>query len=257
MVYYDVFSKGRLIMFVRTVIIWLIGLPITAILFIVVLISLALDRSGRLVHSIGALWCRVILRLAGVVVTVRGAENIPRDTPVILLSNHQGAFDIPALQGCLPLQFRWVAKKSLFSIPVIGWSMRFAGYIGIEREAGSKAYRSIVSAARKIQTGTSVLVFPEGTRSASNELLPFKRGAFLLAVKSGAPVIPVAINGTKDIMKKGGFLITPASVTITIGRPIQTVGIDEKGLSEETRRMIERQLGIMKTDKPEDMERLY
>ncbi|MEK6790450.1 MAG: lysophospholipid acyltransferase family protein [Deltaproteobacteria bacterium] len=224
---------------IRTVITWLIGLPITLILFIAVLISLALDRSGSSVHSIGALWCRVILRLAGVIVTVRGAENIPEGSPVILLSNHQGAFDIPALQGCLPLQFRWVAKKSLFSIPVIGWSMRFAGYIGIEREHGSKAYRSIVRAAKKIQTGTSVLVFPEGTRSGGAGLLPFKRGAFLLAVKSGVPVIPVAINGTKDIMKKGGLLITPHNVTITIGRPIETNGMDEKALSDVTRRMME------------------
>ncbi|MBI5235838.1 MAG: 1-acyl-sn-glycerol-3-phosphate acyltransferase [Deltaproteobacteria bacterium] len=243
-------------MLVRTIILWLIGLPITAILFIVVLISLALDRSGNAVHSIGALWCRVILRLSGVVVTVRGAENIPAGKPIILLSNHQGAFDIPALQGCLPLQFRWVAKKSLFSIPVIGWSMRFAGYIGIEREHGSKAYRSIVSAAKKIQAGTSVLVFPEGTRSVSGELLPFKRGAFMLAVKSGALVIPVAITGTRDIMKKHGLLITPHSVTITIGRPIETSGMDEKMLSDETRRMIEDILGITKNDKPEKMEKL-
>ena len=235
-------------MLLRTLLVWTAGGAVTALLFVAVLFSLVLDRTGRLVHSIGALWCRIIVRLSGVKVRVEGVENLPADRPVIMLSNHQGAFDIPVLQGWLPLQFRWVAKKSLFSIPVVGWSMTLAGYISIERERSMKAYRSLLKAAEKIRAGTSVLVFPEGTRSATGRLLPFKKGAFLLASKSGVPVVPIAINGTAGIMKKGSLLIRPAAVTVRVGRPIETQGMDEKTLEKTVREAIESMLG---TEAPE------
>ncbi|MDP2689311.1 MAG: lysophospholipid acyltransferase family protein, partial [Deltaproteobacteria bacterium] len=193
---------------------------ITLALFLAILFSFAIDRSGRLVHSIGAFWCRIILALSGVRVRVDGIENIPEGGPVIFLSNHQGAFDIPALQGFIPVQFRWVAKKSLFSIPVIGWTMSLAGYIGIDRDNPAEAMRNIEEASGKIRGGTSVLVFPEGTRSDTGRLLPFKRGAFVLVQKSGVPVVPVAIQGTKDIMKRGRYSINPSEVRISFGRPM-------------------------------------
>jgi 1-acyl-sn-glycerol-3-phosphate acyltransferase len=129
-------------MIFRTLVVWVIGLPITLVLFFVVLLALLVRGGGNAVHSIGVFGCRILLALSGVRVTVKGLENLPREGPVIILSNHQGAYDIPVLQAFIPMQFRWVAKKSLFSIPVIGWSMRFAGYIEIEREHVAKALRS-------------------------------------------------------------------------------------------------------------------
>ncbi len=228
--------------FLRNLLVWAIGLPITAVLFIAVLVSYPFGGQ-KAVHTIATLWLRIILALSGVGVRVRGAENIPKGTPVIFLSNHQGAFDIPALQGYIPHRFRWVAKKSLFKIPVVGWSMSMAGYIPIERKAARKASRSIDDAAEKIKGGVSVLVFPEGTRSTTGELLPFKRGGFSLAVRSGAPVVPVAVTGTKDIMKKGGLSIRPADVEISIGAPISTKDMDEKELSRRVRAAIE---GLLK-----------
>lgn len=230
-------------MFPRTLIVWALGLPVTIFLFIIVLLSLLVDRTGAMIHSIGALWCRIILALSGVRVRVNGAENIPGDGPVIFLANHQGAFDIPALQANLPVQFRWVAKKSLFSIPVIGWSMTLAGYIAIERENPQLAYKSMEDAAERIRGGTSVLIFPEGTRSETGKLLPFKRGAFTLAAKSGATVVPVAISGTSGIMKKGSLLINPAEVTITIREPMASTGVEEKDLRNMTKRAISEALG--------------
>src|SRR3972149_7674856 len=203
-------------MYLRTLLVWAAGIPITMALFVLVVLSLFIDRTGRLVHSIGALWCRVIRALSGVRVLVVGAENLPRDRPVIIVSNHQGAFDIPVLQCHIPMQFRWVAKKSLFKIPIVGWSMGLAGYIGIERERASSAYKSIEAAAERIKNGTSVLIFPEGTRSNTGELLPFKRGGFLLATKSGVTVVPVSIQGTADIMKKESILIRPGIVKVVI-----------------------------------------
>jgi 1-acyl-sn-glycerol-3-phosphate acyltransferase len=227
----------------RTLAVWLLGLPVTIALFILVLLTLPFERQGRTVHSIGAFWSRVVLALSGVRVDVRGAENIPSGRPVIFVSNHQGAFDIPALQAFLPVQFRWVAKKSLFRIPVIGWSMSLAGYVGIDRDNPAEAMKNMEEASEKIRKGTSVLVFPEGTRSGSGRLLPFKRGAFVLARKSGVPVVPVAIDGTSGIMRRGGFLIRPSKVRIKIGRPLDAGPLDEKELRNRMKREIE---GLLK-----------
>lgn len=226
-------------MFLRTLAVWVFGLPITIFLFFVILLSVLFERKGRTVHSIGSFWSRIILALSGVKVKIKGLENIPRDRPVIFLSNHQGAFDIPALQGFLPVQFRWVAKKSLFKIPIIGWSMTLAGYVGIDRDNPAEALKNMEEAAEKMKKGTSVLVFPEGTRSTTGELLPFKRGAFMLARKSGVPIVPVAIRGTTGIMKKGSLLINPADVVISVGAPIATDGSDEKDLRSKTKKVIE------------------
>lgn len=222
-------------MLFRTIVLWVAGLPITIVLFVLVLLSLLVDRSGRLVHSIGAFWCRIILKLSGVRVSVTGVGNLPGDRPVVIFSNHQGAFDIPVLQGYIPVQFRWVAKTSLFKIPIIGWSMWLAGYIGIERESARKAYGSLKAAAEKVKNGTSVLVFPEGTRSETGELLPFKKGAFVLAAMSGVLVVPVGVTGTSGIMKKGGYTITPARVSLKIGAPFPTAGLKADEISKLAR----------------------
>lgn len=225
-------------MFFRTLTVWALGVPLTLAIFVLALASFAIDRSGSLVHSIGAFWCRIILALSGVHVRVYGLENIPESGPVIFLSNHQGAFDIPALQGYLPAQFRWVAKKSLFNIPVIGWTMSLAGYIGIDRDNAAEAMRNIEEAAAKIRGGTSVLVFPEGTRSDSGELLPFKRGAFVLVGKSAVPVVPVAIQGTREIMKRGKYSINPSDVRISVGTPLDPQK-EGSGMRERARKAIE------------------
>jgi len=232
-------------MFLRTLAVWALGLPVTIVFCLLVFLAALADRTGSAAHSVAALWCRTVLVLAGVRVKVEGVEKIPRGTPVLFLSNHQGAFDIPALQSSVPAQFRWVAKKSLFKIPLIGWSMYLSGYIGIQRERAAESYRSMEKAAAKIRGGTSVMIFPEGTRSDTGELLPMKRGAFVLASKSGVPIVPIAINGTKDIMKRGGFLIRPHEVTIRIGDPIPTEGVEEKDLRPRTRETIAEMLSGM------------
>jgi len=226
-------------MLIRTLLVWLVGLPVTIFIFIIVIISLAFDRSGNSIHSIGALWSRILLFLSGVTVEIKGAENLFQDSPQILASNHRGAFDILALQGFIPIQFRWVAKKSLFKIPIIGWSMSLAGYVSIDREKAGSAYKSIERAAEKVKKGASVLIFPEGTRSSAGSLLPFKRGGFLLAIKSGVPIVPVSIRGTENLMKKESILIRPGAVKVVIGKPIPVSGADEKLLMEMVRKAIE------------------
>ncbi|MBI3399512.1 MAG: 1-acyl-sn-glycerol-3-phosphate acyltransferase [Deltaproteobacteria bacterium] len=227
-------------MLIRTLLVWLVGLPVTIFLFVIVMLSLIFDRSGNSIHSIGALWSRILLFLSGVPVDIKGIEHLLKDKPQILASNHQGAFDILALQAFVPIQFRWVAKTSLFTIPVIGWSMSLAGYVSINKERAGSAYKSIDAAAEKVKNGISVLIFPEGTRSATGELLPFKRGGFLLAVKSGVPVVPISIKGTSDIMKKGSILIKPGQIKVLIGKPVQTTDLNEKTLMANVRQAIEK-----------------
>lgn len=226
-------------MFLRTLAIWALGLPLTAFIFLAIIATFSFDRSGRSIHALVALWARLILLLSGVRVRVEGTENIPTGRAVVFLSNHQGAFDIPVLQGFIPVQFRWVAKKSLFSVPLIGWSMTLAGYIAIDRENAAEALRSMEAAAAKIRNGTSVLIFPEGTRSDTGKLLPFKRGGFMLAAKSGVPIIPVAVSGTNVIMKRGRVSVRPASVRVRFGRPIETGGAEDKHLRNRTKEAIE------------------
>lgn len=234
--------------FLRSAAVWALGLPVTVFAFILIVLVWPFDRKGRLMHYLCVLWARAIILLSGVKLDVRGLENVPRDQSVLFLSNHQGAFDIPALQSVLPVQFRWVAKKSLFKVPFVGWSMRLAGYISIDRENPVEAMKSMDEAAEKMSKGTSVVIFPEGTRSESGELLPFKRGAFMLARKSGRPIVPVAIKGTNRIMRKGSCSISPARVTISIGSPIPVGSSDEKELRNKTKRQIE---AMYKTDERE------
>jgi len=167
-------------------------------------------------------WGRQICRATGVTVTIKGLEGLDRGKPYIFAANHQSQFDIFVLQGHLGYDFRWLAKKELFAIPLFGWAMRRAGYIPVDRSHGRRALESLNEAARQIAAGTSVIIFPEGTRSPDGKLQPFKAGAMVLAIKAGVEVVPVAITGTHDILPKNKLLARPGRVTINIGEPIAT-----------------------------------
>ena len=225
-------------MILRTIITWLFGVIITISMFPFIIATSIFDRSGDSAHLIGRIWARIILFLSGVHTEIKGIEDVT-NAPQIFISNHQGAFDILVLQAYLPAQFRWLAKKSLFKIPVIGWSMSIAGYVPIDRSRAGKAYHGLEKAGEKLKKGTSILVFPEGTRSSTDELLPFKRGGFLLAANTGMPITPISITGTRGIMKRGGMLIRPADVRMAIGSQIITKDLDDKSLFEMTKKSIQ------------------
>jgi 1-acyl-sn-glycerol-3-phosphate acyltransferase len=138
------------------------------------------------------------------------------------MPNHQSNADIPVLLGRLPVQFRWLAKAELFKIPIFGRAMRKVGYISIDRSDRKSAFESLAQAALTIRNGTSVLIFPEGTRSPDGRILPFKKGGFVLSVDAGVPIVPVIIRGTRDIVPKKHFIIRPARVTMEILDPVET-----------------------------------
>lgn len=184
--------------------------PITFPTAAIAILSTLLDR--RYYSWFARLWGRLGVTMAGIKISVSGSELIP-DGPIIVMSNHASNFDILVMQGYFPRPLSWIAKKELFSIPVFGWSMRRGGYIALDRGDGRKALKSMDEAAQKIKSGTSVIIFPEGTRTRDGQLLPFKRGGFLVAIKAGVPVVPVSIVGSFDINPGG-------SLGLNMGRPV-------------------------------------
>jgi 1-acyl-sn-glycerol-3-phosphate acyltransferase len=206
-----------------------------------------MDRSGRLIHRwIAIPWARVIVRVSGVRVQVLGRENVETDRPRIYLTNHQSFFDIFILLAGLPVDFKFVLKQELMRIPVLGFTMRQARYIAIDRANPRRAVQSMNQAAERIKSGASVVVFPEGTRSEDGRLQPFKRGGFLLALKSGCEVVPVTIQGSSRIAPKGSLRIRPGRVTVTIGEPVSLAGYgkrDVEGLMERLREAMRAQMG--------------
>lgn len=165
-------------------------------------------------------WC--ILRTSRVTVHTRGREKLGHGGPFIYITNHQSYFDVPALISALPGQYRVIAKQGLFKIPVFGWALSLAGFIKIDRTDREKSLRSLQTAAAKIRSGTSIVVFAEGTRSPDGQLQPFKKGGFILAINSGCPLVPISISGSRAVLPKNTLDIAPGPIDVVIGNPIPT-----------------------------------
>jgi 1-acyl-sn-glycerol-3-phosphate acyltransferase len=198
----------------RGIIFFIVFIPWT--LFIIITgVPVSFIRADYL-HNYAKLWAKVGLMLAGVRLSTSGLENLEGHDTVIYMGNHQSNFDILSLFVCLPGQFRWIAKEELFRIPLFGYSMKRSGYIPLNRSDRRKALQSMKDAAARIAAGTSVVIFPEGTRSENGELLPFKKGSFSLAKQAGVPIAPFAITGSCDINPKGKITLRPGQIHIRI-----------------------------------------
>lgn len=196
-----------------------IGLPVIAVS--------PFDREARAVRALGRVWVRWILRTYGIRVEVSGLENVPTDAPALFLSNHQSLVDIAAIVDKLPpaVSWRFVAKKELVRVPIFGWCLVTTGQIIIDRGNREKAVKSLERAAARIRAGASVIVFPEGTRSAAGSLRPFKSGPFHLAVAAQVPIVPVTVSGSQRITPKGSLDVRAGTVKIVFGKPIPTRGV--------------------------------
>jgi 1-acyl-sn-glycerol-3-phosphate acyltransferase len=174
---------------------------------------------------------------------VVGLEHLPTGRPVVIASNHQSWFDIFLLAAVLPISVRFVAKKELSRVPLLGRAMRQAGHIYIDRQDRRAAFEAYEEASRVIRSGLSAVVFPEGTRSRTGELLPFKKGPFVLAIAAQVPIVPAYCAGTFTLLPKGSFRLRPHPVALLFGRPIDTAGMeydDRERLMQLTREAIER-----------------
>lgn len=183
---------------------------------------LVLRLSPRRIQVLPRLWGKIICRGVGVSVRIDGLEKLDPQQPYIFAANHQSQFDIFALHGYFLHDFRWIAKMELFRVPIFGKAMRLAGYIPLNRASGREALQSLEEAAARIAAGTSVVIFPEGTRSPDGRLLPFKSGGMILAIKAKVPVVPMAISGTRQVLPKGRLLAVGGKVRILVGEPIDT-----------------------------------
>ncbi|OPY69889.1 MAG: 1-acyl-sn-glycerol-3-phosphate acyltransferase [Syntrophorhabdaceae bacterium PtaU1.Bin034] len=217
----------------------------TLFLAVIALAVSPFDPKGERIHGIARFWARICLKVAGISVSVEGAHRIC-EPPYLLMSNHQSALDIFVLLAAMPVSFKFIAKRELFLIPFFGWAIKRAGYISIDRENPREALKAIEEAVRRMRDGTTVLIFPEGTRSRDGKLLPFLKGGFSLASRAAVPVAPLAIIGSNPLQPPGCFVpVCKGHVTIQIGKPILLEG---KGLSykaelaEEVRSAIERLL---------------
>jgi 1-acyl-sn-glycerol-3-phosphate acyltransferase len=185
------------------------------------------DREARAVRALGRTWVGWILRTFGVRVEAGGLEHVPTHAPAIFMCNHQSLVDIAAVVATLPASVSWrfVAKKELVRVPIFGWCLVATGQIIVDRGNRERAVASLRRGAERIRGGASVIVFPEGTRSPTGSLRPFKSGPFHLAVEAQVPIVPITVSGSQRITPKGSLHVHAGTVKIQFGRPIPTRGV--------------------------------
>jgi 1-acyl-sn-glycerol-3-phosphate acyltransferase len=196
---------------------------------LVLLVTWPFDRNravaGRLLRLCGAFISRSFpfwrIRIEGRWPPGRGAY--------VVVANHQSFLDIFLISN-VPHEMKWVAKKELFKIPWVGWAFFLVGDLAIDRGDSASALKLLTKARRYLDNGMSVMIFPEGTRSRDGKLLPFKAGAFKLAVDAGVPVLPIAVSGTSQGMPKGGPWVRPSRLTVRILDPVPTQGLGDRDL---------------------------
>ena len=207
------------------------------------IVSSLFDRRGHFAHRCARAWSWLILKTTGVRVEVEGLDRVTPGTTYIFVSNHQSIYDIPVIFSSLPYQLRIIAKESLARFPVLGWHLRRGGHLFVDRrnpDRGGilKRWRALVS------QGLSLIIFAEGTRSPDGHVARFKAGSFLLAIEAGLPIVPIAVVGTRHVMKKGRLRTQPGHVRLVVHDPIQPPAIerptvhDAKALAERVHAIV-------------------
>ncbi len=168
------------------------------------------------------MWAKLLICMSGSKLKVYGLENFPKNNGLVVVANHQSAADILILLAGLPQSFRFIIKQELFKVPIFGWYLRKAGYLSIDRDSARSAIKTLNQAKDLIKQGENILIFPEGTRSKDGKVGEFKRGSLMLAFISHAPILPITIDGSYNIMQKGGFILNYTTVNLTISPAIQS-----------------------------------
>jgi 1-acyl-sn-glycerol-3-phosphate acyltransferase len=228
---------------------WLVLVPLVAVLtllFSALTVLFSTLVSPRFASRYFAVtWARLIAWLTPIAVTVTGAENADRQHTYVVVCNHQSQYDIPVVYGWLDLDLKWVMKQELRRIPGIGIGCEKAGHIFVDRSNPRSARAAVMTALDRLGDGVGILFFAEGTRSDDGRLLPFKRGAFRLAIEQQLPVLPVTLSGTRDVLPARSLKLFPGRCSMHIHPPIDTTGLtlnDVDRLMDRTRRVIESHL---------------
>jgi 1-acyl-sn-glycerol-3-phosphate acyltransferase len=182
-------------------------------------------RAKNLLYVLGHGGVALALGLAGIRYTVIGRENVPPGRAVVFCANHQSNVDPPVLFRVLHRRLHVLYKAELRKLPVLGRVFEVGGFVAVQRDNRDAAFASIERAAASIRSGNSFLIFPEGTRSKTDQLLPFKKGGLVMALRAQAPIVPVAIMGGRAAMQKGSAFVRPVHVTVRIGQPLETAGM--------------------------------
>jgi 1-acyl-sn-glycerol-3-phosphate acyltransferase len=219
----------------------------TAVLASLIIIISVFDRRGNYVHYIGKFWSLLNVFLSGTRLSIKGKEKIEKHRTYIVMSNHQSLFDVWALIGKLPLQLRWIVKSEIRNMPIFGFALERMGHIYIDRKKGAASSMSLEAAARKVSQGTSIIIFPEGTRSQDGHLLRFRMGGAMIAIKSKIPILPVTINGSRFVLAKHTLALMPGRIEIIVGDSIDPSRYDENRkheLMQDVKAAIEKNLDL-------------
>jgi 1-acyl-sn-glycerol-3-phosphate acyltransferase len=222
-----------------------VGIAInTALVAPMVAVAAAID--GCRAYDLSRLWATINLALCGVHVDGTRRARLDPTEPYVFMSNHASHFDVLAVVAALPeFQLRWVAKKELADIPIFGWAMRRAGHVIIDRSNPEQALASLRAAKTMMDRGISVMIFPEGTREGHDrELLPLKKGGFMLALETGVPIVPIAVRNSRAILPRDDWHIRSGTMTVVVGEPIPVDGKDREALVAEVEAFLRRELGV-------------
>ena len=208
----------------RPLLLWpVIGL-LTVAFGVPALVAAFLPPRGDWFTSFARGWSRSILRVAGIRVRVLHRDRLDRRTSSVVVANHESFADILVLFAILPMQIRFLAKRSIFRVPVLGWGIAAAGFVPVDRGEHAKGAAAVEAALARLQGGRSVVVFPEETRTRDGQLLPFKKGAALLAIRSGLPILPVGLAGSRRILPRESLTMAPGLIVACVGTPIDVAG---------------------------------
>lgn len=209
--------------------------------FLLFLIDFPLRLRGRLVHSGAVLLYKLIVFCSGVRLDVRGKEHLQRREPRIIVANHQSHFDIVLLGALVPEPFKYISKKEHYSVPFMGWLMRMARYFGIERDNPRQSMQILRQAGEALDQGFSIVVFPEGTRTPDGEIQEFKGGPFYLGIRKRVPLLPIRLEGFREVLPKHSLRFRPGRASVIIGEPVypgEKTGKDKDTFAEQLRDII-------------------